>query len=393
VEIAVAPRLNALTGIRMLAALAVFNLHVGLPAHAPAPQIAVAFSGHDWMTMFFILSGLILTWNYDDLLQERLTFRGLRTYLVARFARIYPMYLLALLLVALTQVHNVFEAKYLLKDPVFWLHVFALQAWSPDVHVWAYYNPPAWSIGVEFFLYALLPLLLLVFGRLRSRPVALLVIAVCCVLAVVIETLLFQSHDSSPVTTAQYASDSYWLYSSPVSRIPDFVLGICLSYLIKHFAERPLVAWGRAAQIVGAGLTVGLALILPVESSIWSFHAVNMVPFALVLAGVVWAPDTVLARFLGSRFMVFLGEVSFEFYLLHALVLTLVGTQNNGYVDWASTWLLSFVISLAAATGAHILIGRPLRSLLRRLLDPQRRAVPAEVAATTSTPFEITDTP
>jgi peptidoglycan/LPS O-acetylase OafA/YrhL len=387
------PRLGALTGIRMVAALAVFNLHVGLPSGAPALLRAVAYSGHDWMTMFFVLSGLILTWNYDGLLQDRLTVRGLRTYLVARFARIYPMYLLTLLIVALAQLQSISDARHLVRDPIFWLHVFTLQAWSPSLAVSAAYNPVAWSIGVEFFLYALLPFLLLAFGRIRSRPVVLLAIALACIAVVVLATVLFEPPGSADLTHTQVAIAVYWLYGSPVSRIPDFVLGICLCYLIRHFADRPLDSWGRVAQIVGGIATVGIALSLTTNLSIWSYNAINMIPFALLLVGVVWAPHSVLARFLGSRLMVFLGEISFEFYLLHATIISLVGRASAGYFGWASSWLISFILSLLAATGAHILVGRPLRSLLRRLLDPERRVVSPEVAAATSTPFEISDAP
>jgi peptidoglycan/LPS O-acetylase OafA/YrhL len=373
------PRLGALTGIRMVAALAIFNLHVALPAHAPAVLVAVAYSGHEWMTMFFILSGLILTWNYDGLLQDRLTLRGLRTYLVARFARIYPMYLLALLLVALTQVGVMSELVHLVRDPTFWLHVFALQAWAPTLAVSAAYNPVAWSICVEFFLYALLPLLLLAFGRIRNRPVVLLVIAVSCVAVVALSTVLFEPPGSKPLTHDQIAVAVYWLYGNPISRVPDFVLGICLSYLIKYLGERTLDPLGRVAQIVGGVVTVGLALSLTIGLSIWSYQALNLIPFALLLVGVVWAPDTVLARFLGSRPMLFLGEISFEFYLLHPLIISLVGRAGPGYIGWASAWLTAFILSLVAATGAHILVGRPLRSLLRRLLDPRHRVLSPEV--------------
>ena len=65
-----AATLAPLTGIRFVAAILVFNAHLVPPAGAPAVVSGFALAGHDWMTMFFVLSGLILTWNYDRLLTE-----------------------------------------------------------------------------------------------------------------------------------------------------------------------------------------------------------------------------------------------------------------------------------------------------------------------------------
>ena len=96
-------------------------------------QAGLALAGHDWMTMFFILSGLILTWNYDELLGTRLNKYGLRVYFVARFARIYPLYILTLAVVALSQVHVTSDLLRILQDPKLWQQVFVVQAWSGDL--------------------------------------------------------------------------------------------------------------------------------------------------------------------------------------------------------------------------------------------------------------------
>ena len=47
---------------------------------------------------FFILSGFIITYNYEEKLLEKTTTK--RTFWVARIARIYPLHLLTLLIAA-----------------------------------------------------------------------------------------------------------------------------------------------------------------------------------------------------------------------------------------------------------------------------------------------------
>src|SRR5580698_10503390 len=90
-----------LTGLRFLAAFSV------LIAHA----FAVLMQGHDaragvvyWltqasgfgMTLFFVLSGFVIHYNYAGAVTEG-GLRGIAAYLWARFARLYPLFLLTLL--------------------------------------------------------------------------------------------------------------------------------------------------------------------------------------------------------------------------------------------------------------------------------------------------------
>jgi peptidoglycan/LPS O-acetylase OafA/YrhL len=376
-----APRLLALTGIRFVAAIAVFNAHATPPSGAPLELKTISLAGHDWMTMFFVLSGLILAWNYDDLLSRRLNLRGLRTYFVARFARIYPLYLLALAFAIISTFASGAQIVALVTSGEFWLHVFALQTWSGDLGVAYGLNSPAWSIGVEFFLYALLPLLLLIVARFRDSWRALLAIGLGAIVVLFALTLAFQLLGLADLPRTDPSSAHRWLYRTPLTRIPDFVVGIVLCYLVKLSAGKRLEFFGRIGQAVGGVLTVALMLIPPIAYSVWSYDSFDLIPFALLMLGLVWAPDTVLARALGSRIGVFLGEASFAFYLFHQTIIDLVGRAGGGYADWIVAWVTAFLLTTLAAAGAHVLFERPVRSWLRRRLDPKPPIFPVPVGA------------
>ena len=313
-----APRLEALTGIRFIAAIAVFNAHVIVPDSAPAVVHAFSLAGHDWMTMFFILSGLILAWNYDELLGDRLTRPGLRTYFVARFARIYPLYLLALAIAIAPRIASLAQLGELATFRDFWIHVFALQSWSGDLGVAYGYNGPGWSIGVEFFLYALFPLLLVAFRRVRQSPRALVIVAIASVVVATSLALALTLAGLAELPHTDPLSAHRWVYRTPLTRLPDFVLGISLGYLLKITSTRSLERMGRLAQAVGGVLVVGFMFIPALAESVWSLDSLDMVPFALLFLGLVWAPKTALARMLSTPLFVFLGETSFAFYLFHA---------------------------------------------------------------------------
>src|SRR5579863_1305776 len=85
--------IRALTGLRFFAALHVVFYHyaVGL---LPYPLSSVAKNGYVAVGLFFVLSGFVLAYNYADRPMD------IRTFWTARFARIYPAYLLAFVLIA-----------------------------------------------------------------------------------------------------------------------------------------------------------------------------------------------------------------------------------------------------------------------------------------------------
>jgi peptidoglycan/LPS O-acetylase OafA/YrhL len=97
------PAIRALTGLRWFAALWVVLFHFGptfqsvLPVwHVIAPISNYGLFGVD---TFFILSGFIITYNYLEKF-PRFDLSQYRHFLALRLARIYPVYLFTLLVVA-----------------------------------------------------------------------------------------------------------------------------------------------------------------------------------------------------------------------------------------------------------------------------------------------------
>lgn len=364
------PRLEALTGMRIIAAIVVFNYHLASNIGAPAWVQDVTLGGHDWMTMFFMLSGLVLTWNYDRLLGDRITRAGLRTYAVARSARIYPLYLLTLLLSAALSFGNLHDIAATVKNGTFWLNVFALQTWSGDLSVAYSYNSPSWSIGVEFLLYALLPLLLFAFRPIRRNLRALIIVAAVAVLVIVALTAVLIATGSADLAHTDPWSAHRILYRTPVTRIADFAVGISLAYILKLVPSAGLERFGRIAQLLGA-VTVLIVMSVPaITYSAWSYDAVMMVPWAFLFLGLVWAPRTALARFLATPVMVLLGESSYAFYLLHQFVVDISPRTGTGVVGLWVTWAIALAVTGFLAVGVHLLFEQPVRGLLRRWLDP-----------------------
>jgi peptidoglycan/LPS O-acetylase OafA/YrhL len=91
--------INSLTGLRFLAAFSVAVAHgASLTLRFDQPRFGPSF----WlmqgvvfgMTLFFVLSGFVIHYNYRMLVAEG----GIGAFLWARFARLYPLFLLMLLI-------------------------------------------------------------------------------------------------------------------------------------------------------------------------------------------------------------------------------------------------------------------------------------------------------
>jgi peptidoglycan/LPS O-acetylase OafA/YrhL len=176
-------QIGALTSLRGIAALIVVVHHF---AYYTLPQTGKFLSsyshffknGYLCVDFFFILSGFIMAHVYANDFYGQVDKSDYWKYLRARFARIYPLHLFTLLvLVGLELIKMIagsghaFIGKFNLTALV--ANVFLLQAFDlscpPLFWCGTYWNEPAWSISVEFVIYALFPFILYFILRLNPR--------------------------------------------------------------------------------------------------------------------------------------------------------------------------------------------------------------------------------
>ncbi len=118
---------------------------------------------------FFILSGVVLAYNYGDSFKQ-FSIGAAVSFLINRFARIYPVHLASLLVVlAMVTVSwnrgwEVADSGYTLRD--FILNLFLVHTWVP--HFTLNWNYPSWSISSEWFAYMLFVPLMATCYRLSS---------------------------------------------------------------------------------------------------------------------------------------------------------------------------------------------------------------------------------
>ena len=157
-------RLDALTSMRFVAALMVVIFHMSSQAPffaaVPQPLHSIIDCGYVWVGFFFVLSGFILSYQYFDRVQAGQF--SAREFLIARFARIYPVHLLNFLVVAGLLAVKTWPWEGALPPGGSLVTLVDVGATIALVHSWVpsfalTFNFPSWSISTEFFFYLCFP--------------------------------------------------------------------------------------------------------------------------------------------------------------------------------------------------------------------------------------------
>jgi peptidoglycan/LPS O-acetylase OafA/YrhL len=373
-----ASRIEPLTGIRWFAALAVFFSHYPVGDGTPAWLRCFFLSGYMGVTVFFVLSGFILTVTYREAL-SRPDATSVWNFAVARVARIYPVYLLVLAFVVVQERAGGKSVG------GWWLHALGGQAWSGDVQTTYRFNSPAWSVGVELFLYACLPLLLFLLAGVLASARGSLVLGVVVAGAMGLVVLSFHRRGWGGLVWTDPRSAHRWLFLSPVFRLGDFLLGIAAASV--YFARRHRPPGIKLTVAVEVALVCGILFMMSRPSlfeSAGSWDVIYAVPAAVLLFFVASRPRAGVGFVLGLPLVVALGEASYAFYLLHEPLGEALGASvdlNASTPAGAALYVFQIALLALLAWGIHVAVERPSRRVIRRALSRATRRRPVEASA------------
>lgn len=353
----------ALTSIRAFAAMAIVLLHLGLATGVHVvPASWVLTQG---LSVFFVLSGFILAYRYPSLPSGRNTAR----YLIARVARIWPLHLFTLFVVALLQP---IPFQYSAGAVGFLLNAFLLHAWVPIYKYYASFNSPSFSLSIELFLYACFPLLIRGKRWAVKLGVPLLLAAGMIFLA---DRVL---PSGSRVDAAGLA------YNHPLSRLWEFAVGIAAAAVWRRVRARKMPSRSVVTALelivvaaVVANVAMATRLISAVDAGLglgarlWIANAgLTALPIAALLV-LLALQRGLVGRVLSWPPLVLFGDISYSTYLLHGILLLLVVYRWDVFRRLSDAQLAATFCAmvLVASYLSWALIEVPARALLLRLSD------------------------
>lgn len=336
------------------------------------------------VTLFFLLSGFLL---YRPFLASRiLGTPGVRTrdYARRRFLRIAPAYWVALTIVAIVPgMYGIFSGDW-------WVYYGLLQNYplydaptscvNADL-IFRCGIPPTWTLGIEVFFYALLPLFAFVMARLARKGAGarwfateLLVLLALSVVSVFIQSQVIDTDLEQ------------WLFFSPLGRAWWFGLGMALAAVSVRITQQgrenrgtalvrshPGSAWALAAILYcGACLFVldphpslGARFGISALEYVGEYILFGVIAALVLLPAVFESPVRALpAKLLAHPALAWLGLVSYGIFLWHYPVL--VALDDIGLIDWwpsaafPLTVLATLAVTLVLAALSYRFVELPL---------------------------------
>jgi peptidoglycan/LPS O-acetylase OafA/YrhL len=280
-----------------------------------------------FVDLFFILSGFVLSHVYCQRFRTGLTPVVYKEFMLARFARIYPVHLFMLFvflffhliyLIVLANANNpelIKELGFGHKRTFlsFLSNLFLLQGF-PAAGSW---NEPSWSISAEWFTYILVPFLVVFVSR-ANRPMQILVFVVGLIAIFAIE---------------QIKGDlGMWWGGWPVMIrcLAEAAMGIVLY----QFYLADMARFFDIRSVTILFLASGLSMALPIP------HVITVMLFVLLVLATTQLKEE-SSHWLVHRGFIYLGMISYSIYMIHWLVRQLIVEPSIWFLGTKPGELLS----------------------------------------------------
>lgn len=336
-------RFNSFQGLRAIAFLLVFFSHCN--GFLPIPS-----GGHGaiGVEIFIIMSGFLMEVNARDrdgsLIRQCVDCAG------KKLRKFYWLHILTMLLalvpillgwiLELPSPQEVLETIYKIAA-----NVLLVQSWIPNSDYYFSLNAVTWYLSSTMTMYLMFPLFDRWVPQITKRGtklVSILLIFVC-------QLALAAGMRSSAYTRAV-------VYIHPLVRCMDFLVGMLLGSIYKESAEsvhhRSFWTWLEAGSV---GALFVVVLVFTKLPSTFSYVTLSA-PAVWLLTLVFSYEGGMISRWLSWKPVVFLGNISFELFMIHHLVI-----KYWEYVQWIARRVLhhnlpgilstvcTFVLSVAAA--------------------------------------------
>lgn len=331
--------LSRLTFTRFIAALIVVAFHFGANVTPFSnEEIAAIFrQGPYAVQYFFTLSGFIMASVYAT---NKPTEFDIKQFWIARFARVYPVYLIGLALSLSISKPDILTII---------LNLTLTQAWSAT-HALSM-NNPGWSLSVEVFFYALFPLIIFLLNEKNLKLTTVTAVFLCLLHESLNQYAYYIAKNEIKGSSLLEFFGPYF----PISNLPFFLAGSVFGALLKFGKLKKSI---RLSSLSPLTTTIILCL--------WIYFRLPliMIPFGLFILSLATNKQ---CDFLSSKPLIFLGEASYSIYIIHfplyILFLNYVSPQINTSESVKFYIYMITLISISCLT--YEFVEKPCRTYIR----------------------------
>lgn len=292
-------KINSLQGLRVIAMIIIFLYHCAL---FPFGHLAVTF--------FFILSGFVS--YYTDPKVEDISLYSNIKYFKNKIGKFYSIYLLTIIL-GLILNYDVFSRYSLSKKILIILSKITLtQAFIPNSDYYFSLNGVAWYLSSQAFCYFMFNIYKYYLNKTNTRLIT--IISILWIIQVMI---------SLSIINLSYQSTQWIIYINPIMRSINFFMGMVLAKIFINKNQKDIkdIIYSRFEVIIFILFTIiYIGSVFIPRVFIWSTY---YSPIIMVIIYVFSFQRGFISKILGRNIFMKLAKISFEFYMIHELVINI----------------------------------------------------------------------
>ena len=283
--------------------------------------------------------------TYKSLIKRKIniTFKNSIKYTIHKIKKFYPVHILLLVFVLFINFKNANNIKLIILSIP---NILLLQSFIPIKSIYFGFNAVTWYLSSLVLCYLLSNVYAYFINKLNKKYIYIVLIWMIQLSLVYLGRNLENTH--------------YIFYINPLWRSLDFLMGMILCDIVLDSKEIKILNYIKYNYIEVMLITIFLIMyfISRYIPDVYKY-GVYYTPIFILIIYVFYYQKGILSKILGCKSMISLGNISFEFYMIHQVVIRIV----NKFLG--SKPILSVIVALLTT----IIISIVLSKLLKKNYD------------------------
>ncbi len=299
---------------------------------------------------FILLSGVVSgISSYEK--EIACTIKNIFGYIKKKIVKVYPLYFLTTIFtITYTSIPSMIAYHDFAgtKSQVIQLikNLLLIQSWFPTNYFW--YNGVGWFLSTIMFLYVInVPLRAIATKIRKSKNSEWIFVSVAVVSYLLIWLYCYLTRNTNI---------NYTQYVLPVSRVGEYICGMSLGYLLCSLKKKIIVnRWTTVIYTVLEAIAIALWICVMYTPMVpWHSIITHWITTNIFLIMIFCVGKGAFSSLFRLNFLRYLGDISFECFLLHTIVIylyrTLSGVDAVNNLGKLFSMLFCWIFTIMAAS-------------------------------------------
>lgn len=325
--------INSWQGLRVMAMFFIFFFHCSIIIDIEILDKIyelIFYDGQLAVVLFFILSGAVtylsmIKSNKDYKINDSIRFAW------RKIKRWYPLHIFILIVLFIRSFNSVNLAKEIY---LFFINLFLIQSYIPNIEVYFSYNSLSWFISSLGLGYLLSIIFFKIINKIHYNKIKYFILLIYLIQLILV--ILWMNSKLK----------HWFFYINPFFRSLDFLIGMLLGKIIKNNDKNNKDKKYSYLELFVVSIFIFLYCLgryLPIVFRYGVYYS----PILILILYVFYFEKGIFSKVLSNKLFNKLATISFEFYMIHQLIIFKVGGYiNNDILAIFISLILSLVLAI-----------------------------------------------